>query len=89
MKSDTLGERYTIKLCFKLGINASEKYGMVQTVLGASCMNQSSVFPWYKRFKEGSESVRDERCRRSKEVNTRELTGKWVRARVRVTMLRF
>ncbi len=39
------------------------------------------------RFKEGRESVRDERCRRSKEVNTTELIGQKVR--VRVTMLRF
>ena len=39
-------------------------------------MNQASVFEWHKRFKEGRESVRDdERCRRSKEVNTPELIG--------------
>ena len=39
-------------------------------------MNQASVFEWYKRFKEGRESVRDdERCRRSREVNTPELIG--------------
>ncbi len=43
---------------------------------------------WHKRFKEGRESVRDdERCRRSREVNTPELIGQ--RVRVRVTMLRF
>ena len=61
-------------------------YGMLQTAFGASCMNQVSVFEWHKRFKEGRESVRDdERCARSKEVNTPELTGD----RVRVTMLRF
>ena len=48
-------------------------------------MNRVSVFEWYKRFKEGRESVTDdERCRRSKEVNTPELIGK--RVRVRVTM---
>ena len=44
------------------------------------------------RFKEGRESVRDdERCGRSKEVNTLELIGQTVRVmvRVRVTMLRF
>ena len=36
------------------------------------------------------ESVRDdEECARSKEVNTSELIGQRVRARVRVTMLRF
>ena len=31
----------------------------------------------------------DERCGRSKEVNTAELIGQRVRLRVRVTMLRF
>ena len=37
----------------------------------ASCMNWASVFEWHKRFKEGRESVRDdERCGKSKEVNT-------------------
>ena len=47
----------------------------------------ASVFEWHKRFKEGRESVRnDERCGRSKEVNTPELIGQ--RGRVRVTMLR-
>ena len=51
-------------------------------------MNRASVFEWHKRFKEGKESVRDdERCRRSKEVNTPELIVQ--RVRVRVTMLRF
>ena len=49
-------------------------------------MNRVSVFEWYKRFKEGSESVRDEeRCGRSKEANTSDLMGE----RVRVTMLWF
>ena len=53
-------------------------------------MNRASVFEWHKRFKEGRESVRGvERCERSKEVNTPELIGQRVRARLRVTMLRF
>ena len=39
-------------------------------------MNRASVFEWYKRFKEGRESVRDdERCGRSKEVRTPQLIG--------------
>ena len=51
-------------------------------------MNQASVFEWHKRFKEGREFAKDnERCGRSKEVNTLELIGQ--RVRVRVTMLRF
>ena len=52
------------------------------------CMNRASVFEWHKRFKEGRESVRDdERCGKSKEVNTPELIGQ--RVKVWVTMLRF
>ena len=48
-------------------------------------MNRASVFEWHKRFKEGTESVRDdERCGRSKEVNSPELIGQRVRLRVRV-----
>ena len=83
---DTLEEQYAIKLCFKLGKNATETDGMLQTAFGASCMNRPSVFEWHKGFKEGTESVRDdERCRKSKEVITPELIGQ----RVRVTMLRF
>ncbi len=51
-------------------------------------MNSESVFEWHKRFKEGRVSDGDdERCGRSKEVNTPELIGQSVR--VRVTMLRF
>ena len=77
-----------MKFCFKLGKNPTETYGMPQTAFGAFCMNRASVFEWHKRFKEGWESVRDdERCGRSKEVNTLELIGQ--RVRLRVTMLRF
>ena len=87
---DNLEEWYAIKLCFTLGKNAIETYGMLQTAFGASCMNQAWVFEWNKRFKEGRESVRDdESCGKSKEVNRPELIGQTVRVRVRVTMLRF
>ena len=88
-REDTLEERYAIKFCFKLGKkNATETYGMLQTAFRPSCMNRASVFEWHKRFKEGRQSGRnDERCGRSKKVNTPELIGQ--RVRVRVTMLRF
>ena len=85
---DTLEERYAIKFCFKLGKNATETYGVLQTAFQPSCMNRPSVFEWHKRLKEGRESVGDdERCGKSKEVNTPQLIGQ--RVRVRVTMLRF
>ena len=88
MQSDILEERYAIEFCFKLGKDATETYGMLLTAFRPSCMNRTSVFESHKRFKEGRESVRDdEKCGRSKEINTPELVGQ--RVRVRVTMLRF
>ena len=59
---------------------------MLPTAFEPSCMNRESVFEWHKKLKEGRESVRDdERCGRSKKVNTSELIGQ--RVRVRLTML--
>ena len=43
-REDTLEEWYAIKLCFKLGKNATETYAMLQTAFGAFYMNQASVF---------------------------------------------
>ncbi len=87
---DTLEERYAIKFCLKLGINATEMYGMLLTHFGPSCMYRASVFELHKRLKDGRESVRnDERCGRSKEVSTPELIDQRVRVRIRVTMLSF
>ena len=87
-REDTLEERYAMKFCFKLGNKATETHGMLQTAFRPSCRNRASVSKWQKRFKEGWESMReDERCGRSKEVNTPELICQ--RVRVRVTMLRF
>ena len=89
-RQDTLEERYAIKFCFKLGKNATETYGILQTAFRSSRMNRASVFEWHKRFKKGRESVRDDdRCGRSKEVNRSELIGQRVRVRIRVTMLWF
>ena len=85
-REDILEERYAIKLCFKLGKNSTETYGMLKTAFEASCMNRASVFEWHKIFKEGRESVRDdERWGKSKEVSTPELIGQRVRGRVRLT----
>ena len=84
-REDTLEELFELFWTCK---NATETYGMLQTAFGAFCINRASVFEWHKRFKEGRESVKDdERCGRSKEVNTPELIGQ--RVRIRVTMLRF
>ena len=44
LQSDTLEERYAIRFCFKLGKNATETYGILQTAFQASCMNRASFF---------------------------------------------
>ena len=49
MQFDTLEERYAIKFCFKLGKNATETYGMLQTAFRSSCMNRASVCKWHSR----------------------------------------
>ena len=87
-REDNLEDRYAIKFSFKLGKHSTETYGMLQTAFQPSALNRTSVFEWHKRSKEGMESVSDdERCGRSKEVNTQQLIGQ--RVRVRVTMLGF
>ena len=47
-REDTLEELYAIKLYFKLGKNATETYGILQTAFQPSCMNRASVFEWHK-----------------------------------------
>ena len=42
-REDTLETRYAKKFYFKLGKNATETYGMLQTTFGPSCMNRASV----------------------------------------------
>ena len=44
MQSGREEERYAMKFCFKLGKNATETYGMLQTAFRPSCMNQAPVF---------------------------------------------
>ena len=69
-RADTLEEWYAIKFYSKLGKNATETHGMLQTAF------RPSVFEWHKKSKEGRESVRDdERCGRSKVVRTPEFIG--------------
>ena len=86
-REDALEERYTIKLCFKLGKMPQKRMECFR-LLWCILQDRASVFEWHKRFKEGIESVKDdEMCGRSKDVNTPELIGQ--RVRLRVTMLRF
>jgi hypothetical protein len=55
-----LEQRINIKFCGKLGKSASETLQMLTAAYDADAMKKSSVFEWYKRFKEGREDVKDD-----------------------------
>ena len=81
---DTLEEQYAIKLCFKLRKIPQKHIECFRLLFDHLAWIEHPFFEWHKRFKEGRESVRDdERCGRTKEVNTPELIGQRVRVRVR------
>ena len=87
-REDTLEEGFAIEFCFKLGTKCHGNVWNASDCFRSILHESSIIFEWHKRLKEGRVSVRDdERCGRSKEVNTPELLGQ--RVRVRVTMLRF
>ena len=86
-REDSLEERYAIKFCFKLGKMPQKRMECFKLLLEQLAWIERQLLSGM-RFKEGREPVRDdERCGRSKEVNTPELIGQTVR--VRVTILRF
>jgi hypothetical protein len=68
-----LEQRIKIKFCAKLGKSASETLQMLTEAYGADAMKTSSIFEWYKRFKEGRKDVKDdERTGRPKTHRTDE-----------------
>jgi transposase len=54
-------QRALIKFCIKLKTAATETFEMLKRVYSEECSSRTSVFEWRKRFKEGRESLRDER----------------------------
>ena len=89
-REDTLEERYAVKFCFKLKKKYHRNVWNASDCFSIILHEWSIRFEWHKRFQEGRESVRDnERCWRSKEVNTQESIDQRVRIRVRVSRLTF
>jgi hypothetical protein len=72
MSDRLLDQRINIKFCATLGKRASETLQMLTEAYGADAMKMSSVFQWYKRFKEGREDVKDERTGHPKTHQTDE-----------------
>jgi transposase len=53
-------QRVNIKFCVKLGKTPTETYGMLQTAYGDEALGRSTVFDWFRRFKEGREDLQDD-----------------------------
>ena len=86
MQSDTLEERYATKFCFKLGKNATETYGMLQTVFDHLAWIEHQFLSGIRDSRKAG-SLWGRIRGGSKEVKTPELIDQ--RVRIRVTMLRF
>ncbi|VVC35518.1 Hypothetical protein CINCED_3A017225 [Cinara cedri] len=57
-------QRVCIKFCLKLGKNATETYTMIKTAFGDDSLSCSVTFEWFKRFKDGQQSINDPRSGR-------------------------
>jgi 16S rRNA U516 pseudouridylate synthase RsuA-like enzyme len=58
-KCRSLGQRYAIKFCTKLGKSGSETLQLLRTAFGDAVLSSAQVFR-SKAFKDGRESVEDE-----------------------------
>ena len=54
-------QRTCIKLCFKLNKTAAETHRMLKEAFGEQAFSQARTFEWFKRFKDGQESVGDDK----------------------------
>jgi hypothetical protein len=58
-KADVKKQRICIKVCFKLNKTAAETHRMLKEAFGEQALSQAIIFEWFKRFKDGPESVDD------------------------------
>ena len=58
--ADVIEQRICIKFCFKLNKTAAETHRMLKEAFGENALSKTRTFEWFKRFKEGRESVDDD-----------------------------
>lgn len=54
-------QRINMKFCFKLHKSAKETHEMLKLVYGDSAVTMKTVCTWFERFRNGGESVEEER----------------------------
>ena len=57
--ADVTKQRICIKSCFKLNKTAAETQRMLKEAFGQQALSQARTLEWFKRFKDGQESVED------------------------------
>ena len=55
--ADIKEQRICINFCFKLNRTAAETHRMLKEAFGEQALSQARTFEWFKRFKDGRESV--------------------------------
>ena len=57
--TDFKEQRICIKFCFKLNKTTAETHQMLKEAFDEQALSQATTFEWFKRFKDGRESVED------------------------------
>jgi hypothetical protein len=74
---DVKEQRTCIKFCFKLNKTAAETHRMLKEAFGDQALSQARTFEWFKHFKDGQESVEDDKYfGRSSTCTTSEMIAK-------------
>ena len=64
-------QRVAVKFCFKSGLSVTETLVLAQKIYGNEALDQSKVFMWYSRFRDGKDLVEnDGRSDRPKSTRT-------------------
>ena len=58
--ADVKEQRICIKFFFMLNKTAAETHRMLKKAFGEQALSQERTFEWFKRFKDGRESVEDD-----------------------------
>jgi len=57
--ADVKKQRICIKFCYMLNKTAAETHQMLKEAFGEQVLSQTRTFVWFKRFRDGRESVED------------------------------